>query len=61
MYVYGYGDRSIAVYSFDTDILCEVNIIVNPSDKLFFDIGVKRVLVVANYQLGEFTVVYLPA
>ncbi|CAL5981915.1 Intraflagellar_transport protein 172 [Hexamita inflata] len=60
LYICAFGERSICVYSFETDCLSEINIQMQPADKLYFDVGVKRVLVQANMQLGEFTVVYLP-
>ncbi|KAH0574592.1 Intraflagellar transport protein 172 [Spironucleus salmonicida] len=60
MYLVGYGDRSICIYSFEMDMISEIQIQLGHADKLYFDVGVKRVLVVANMQLGEFTVIYLP-
>lgn len=60
LYVYAIGDRSICVYSFDTDIAVEIPIQLQQNDKLFFDVGVKHVIVQANMQMGEFTVVKLP-
>lgn len=60
LYVYAIGDRSICVYSFDTDIAVEIPIQLQQNDKLFFDVGVKHVIVQANMQMGEFTVIKLP-
>lgn len=60
MYVIAQGEKSICVYSFDTDQMCEINLQMGQNDRLYFDVGVKRILVHANVQLGEFTVVYLP-
>ena len=60
-YLAGFGDRSIAIYSFEADQFYEIDIEMGTSDRLYFDVGVKRIMVVANMQLGEFTVVYLPS
>lgn len=59
-HVVAFGERSAAVYSFEQDALAEVRVPVGPQDRVYFDVGVKRAMVVANVQLGEFTVAHLP-
>lgn len=61
-YLVAFGEKSFTVYSFEHDILSEINYPINmANDKLYFNVGVKKVIVIANVQLGEFTVVYLNA
>lgn len=61
-YVVAYGEKSLCVYSFEADVLAELQLpLGQPNDRLYFDVGVKRVVVAANAQLGEFTVARLPA